>query len=435
MPGDTVPQRASDSLALVHIDNTDSPTQTPRPALPAALSAVAVFVAALNLRPAVVSLGTVLDQAMSDLHGPSAVAGLLTALPTLCFGIFGFAAVPIARRLGLTGALTIGMVLELLGLALRPWMHSIWPFVFLTGLVVIGIAVGNILLPAFIKRHGGASAVMLMTVYSTVLGVGSTIGPLSPLPFAQMPQGWRWGLAVWAGAAIVQLLVWLFIWPRAGHDLPPAPPRAATGHVHIWRSRTAIFIMLFFGLQSMNAYVQMGWMPTMLVDGGTTPAQASLALAIVGILQILGGLLMPVAVARIGNVRAFPVIFAAAIVIGYLGIQFWPAQAWMLWSALLGFGGFCFPMALNLITARTRDPLITARLSGFAQPVGYLLAAIGPFAIGLLHGWLGDWRLILWLLVASAVALAIIGIRASAFTVVDHELADKHAKAQPTAAE
>ena len=47
--------------------------------------------------------------------------------------------------------------------------------------------------------------------------------------------------------------------------------------------------------------------------------------------------------------------------------------------------GFAFPLVIALITARTRSHAVTARLSGFVQPVGYLLAGIGPFAVGLLH--------------------------------------------------
>ncbi|MCQ9384199.1 MFS transporter [Brevibacterium moorei] len=393
------------------------------PLVPAGLVAIAVFVAAFNLRPAVASLGAVLDQAVGELGGTPTLAGLLTALPGLCFAVFGVLAVPIARRTGLTGALTLGMLIELVGLALRPWVCGIWSFVFLTGLCVIGIAVGNVLLPAFIKRHGGVRTVALMTVYSTLLGVGSTIAPLTALPFGARADGWRWGLAVWAIAGAVQLLVWVFVWPRAGYDLPPATATDRAAHTRIWKSPTAVAIMLFFGLQSMNAYIQMGWLPTMLGDGGASASQASLALAITGFMQILGGLVMPTITARAKNLWPFTVLFALLMTAGYAGILVAPAAGWLAWALLLGLGGLCFPTALSLITARTRDPMVTARLSGFAQPVGYLLAAAGPFLVGTVHGAIGGWTPILVVLIILGLVLALLGFRAAKSAVVDDELA------------
>src|SRR3712207_9112052 len=42
-------------------------------------------------------------------------------------------------------------------------------------------------------------------------------------------------------------------------------------------------------------------------------------------------------------------------------------------------------LAMTLILVRTRDVAQTGRLSAAAQSVGYLLAATGPLAVGLLH--------------------------------------------------
>ena len=67
---------------------------------------------------------------------------------------------------------------------------------------------------------------------------------------------------------------------------------------------------------------------------------------------------------------------------GYLGVVFAPTTAPIFWCVLLGLGGWCFPLALALIPARTRTVIVTARLSGFVQPVGYILAAAGPLLVG-----------------------------------------------------
>ena len=56
----------------------------------------------------------------------------------------------------------------------------------------------------------------------------------------------------------------------------------------------------------------------------------------------------------------------------------------MLWTVLLGIGISTFPLALTLITLRSRGPGASAALSGFVQGGGYLLAATGPLLFGLL---------------------------------------------------
>ncbi|WP_080795936.1 MFS transporter [Corynebacterium pacaense] len=381
---------------------------------------IAVLVAALNLRTAIVSVGSVLDQIIATFGASEAVAGIITAIPGLMFGIFGVAAVPLARRLGLSGALSCGMVIALIGLTVRPWVGDIWSFIFFTGLVVVGIAIANILLPAWIKLHGGANTVALMTVYTTLLGVGSTIGPLPALLFGG-EQGWRWAMFVWAFLGLAQVLVWLPMWGRVRHDFPG---ETITARGRIWTSPSAIFIMLFFGLQSMNAYIQMGWLPKILVDAGVSTGNASIALSIVGVMGIVGGFTMPVAIARTRdrNLVWFPVVFGISMFLGYLGTWAFPLQGWWLWALLLGLGGLCFPMAIALIPARTRDPHVTASLSGFAQPVGYVLAALGPLVVGALFQLWGTWSPILLILAGGTIVLAAVGYRAARKVVVDDEL-------------
>ncbi len=391
---------------------------------------VAVLVAAFNLRTAIVSVGSVLDEIIYAFDASESVAGIITAIPGIAFGIFGVAAVPVARRIGLSGALATGMVIGLIGLVLRPWVGDIWSFIFLTGLVVIGIAIANILLPAWIKMHGGTKTVALMTVYTTMLGVGSTLGPLSVFFFSG-DSAWRWAIFVWAFFGLAQVVIWLPMWANKRYDFPA---ETVTGHTRgkIWTSPTAFFIMLFFGLQSMNAYIQMGWLPKIFVDSGVSPGNASISLAILGVWGIIGGVIMPTLIARTPDQKLvrFPVIFAISMLIGYLGTWFFPAQGWWLWSIFLGLGALCFPMAIALIPARTRDPRVTASLSGFAQPVGYLLAALGPLAVGGLFEVFGSWDPILAILAVGTIILGVVGYRAARNQMVDDELENASATEQ-----
>ena len=184
--------------------------------------------------------------------------------------------------------------------------------------------------------------------------------------------------------------------------------------------------MFFFGLQSMNAYLQMGWMPQMYVDAGVSRDTASVALSLVGALNILGGLLMPTIIDRARSLAPFPLVFAVLTAAGYLGILLAPTTTPLLWAFLLGIGGFCFPTAIALIPARSRSPLVTARLSGFVQPMGYFLAGLGPFAIGLVYEATGSWTVILSTLVVLSLVMGLVGVRAGRNSIIDDELTAPH---------
>lgn len=383
---------------------------------------LAVVVAAINLRAGIASVGAVLPEVLSSYQAGGSLAGLITAMPGIFFAIMGLAAVPLAMRLGLSRTLVIGMIATLVGLALRPWVGSIAVFIVLTALVVMGIALANVLLPAWIKEHGGRKIVALMTVYSSVLGLSGALGPLSSLLF----DSWHWALMIWAIPAALQLAVWGFVWLRVRTDIP-SDTASTQGDQNtaasLWRSPTAVFLLLFFGLQSMSAYVQMGWLPQMLIDAGVHSGTASISLALVGGLNVAGGLVMPWIIDKSSHLGVFPVLFGVLTFIGYGGILLFGDHYPLFWSFLLGVGGFCFPTAIALIPARSRSPMVTARLSGFVQPYGYIIAALGPFIVGVVHEHTGGWVEVLWGLMIAALVMSVVGLRASKRGYIDDELA------------
>lgn len=396
---------------------------------------LAVTVAALNLRTGIASLGPVLDDVLDAFGASGSLAGAITAMPGVFFGIMGLAAVPLATRIGLSRALFGGMLLTLLGLAVRPWVGDVAVFLVLTACVVGGIALGNVLLPAWIKSHGGRHAVVLMTLYSAGLGASGALGPLSAMWFSG-EGAWKWALFIWVFLAVAQVLVWAFVVPRTGLDIPGAEPASATTEdaetarrlreTSLWRSPTARFLMLFFGLQAMNAYIQMGWLPKIYTDNGVSSSTASIGLSVIGALNIVGGLLMPGIIARVTDLRPFPAVFAALTGLGYVGLWLAPSTVPLLWAVLLGIGGCCFPTAIALIPARSRTPLVTARLSGFVQPLGYFIAGLGPFVLGVVHEQVGSWDGILIVLVLTAVLMGVLGVLAGKLTVIDDELMATH---------
>ena len=116
----------------------------------------AVALVSVNLRPGASSVGPVLEELRSGLGMSATVAGAMTGLPGLVFGLVGAVSVAFARRVGMTAGITIGLVAAALGLLLRVTTGDVPLFLVLTVVGLAGMAVGNVLVPAWIKAHGHA---------------------------------------------------------------------------------------------------------------------------------------------------------------------------------------------------------------------------------------------------------------------------------------
>jgi CP family cyanate transporter-like MFS transporter len=381
----------------------------------------AVALVSVNLRPGASSIGPVLEEVRLGLGMDAGLAGAVTGLPGLVFGLAGALAVAFARKVGMTAGIAIGLVAVVAGLLLRVMTGSVPVFLLLTVVALAGMAVGNVLVPAWIKAHG--HAVALMTVYGTGLVVGGTIGPLATAPASEVGGSWRVGLGMWGLLALVAVPLWVWLATRERRSptehrvTGDAPPSGRVAH-----SPTAVALTVLFGVQSMHAYVQFGWLPQVYRDAGIPAASAGALQALLSSVGILGALVMPTVIERGRGLRVLAVSFGVALSLGYVGLLLAPATVPWVWALLLGHAGLAFPTAIALIAARTRHPSVTAQVSGFVQPVGYALAAIGPFLVGLLHDATGGWSLVLALLALTAVPLTVAGVRVARPTYVDDEI-------------
>lgn len=392
------------------------------------LAFLAVLAFSVNLRLGIVSLAPVLGPVSETLGISTSAAGVFTALPGFAFALMGWTAVPVAKKLGISPALLLGGVLLLAGSVLRTVTSSYWPFLICTALVVCGIAVGNVLLPAWIQAHAKRQQTLVhMTVFTTGLGVSAMIGPLSAMWF-HGAEPWRMALGVWALPAALLVVVWAVVAVRTGRDTPHTSvvdatnPAEATARATLWRAPTAIAMLLFFAMQAASFYTQVGWLPKILIDHGVTGATASLALVVIGSMGVLGGIIMPLLINRVASITPLATGISLFTLAGWVGLLWNASASPLLWALLLGIGGMSFPLALALLTARTRTALVTARLSGFVQPVGYLIAGAIPLAIGLIFSATGSWVIPLCMLATMAVIQAVVGTQAGRSVFIEDEL-------------
>ncbi|MFE6969357.1 CynX/NimT family MFS transporter [Isoptericola sp. NPDC057653] len=367
---------------------------------------LAIVLAALNLRPGVVAVSPLLGEILAE-EGLSATAGgVLTTLPVLCFGLLAPVAPLLARRVGLERALFGSLLLLCAGFAVRlvPGLGAL-----LVGTLAVGCAIGlgNVLLPALIKRDFADRVGLMTGLYSMALSGGAALAAGLTVPLATATgMDWRATLASWGLLAVVGAAVWapraLRAGSRSAAPLRPVGATAADAVRSVWRSPLAWAVTVLMGTQSLSFYAVNAWLPEIFVASGRSVAVGGWLLALTNLLGIVGSFVAPVLAGRMRRQRAIGVVIVALITTGLLGLILAPEVA-VLWVVLLGLGqGGGIALALTLMALRTENATRTSELSGMAQSAGYVLAACGPLGLGVAHDATGSWTLPLVLLVVAS---------------------------------
>jgi CP family cyanate transporter-like MFS transporter len=386
------------------------------------LIGTAIVLTGMNLRTAVTTVGPVLEELQQGLGLSSGQAGLVTAMPLLCFAVIGFAGPPLSARFRDSHVLSGALLIMAGGLVVRAFAGSFAVFLLGTVLAMTGGALGNVLLPALVKRYFPTRTGLLVGAYSTAMSAGAAVAAVAAAPIAAAvgePNGWRWALWIWAVLALVAALPWLAVPAARGASRQTRPGIRLRLLV---RSRLAVALALFFGLQSIEAYVIIGWSPQYLRDAGLSASAAGLLLGINSVVVIPLNALVPSLTVRPRLQRPMLAVFVASYVVGWLGLWTAPLAAPLLWMVVLSFGLATFPMVLTLLGMRARTPDTTAALSTFAQGWGYVLAGAGPLLVGVLHGLTGSYSGMFAVVLASVAGLAGTGWLVTRERYVDDEI-------------
>lgn len=394
----------------------DGPQQHPsdRPRLSpvrAVLAVIALCLVAAIMRPAITAVGPLIDQISADTGIAPAALGALPTVILLTWAVVSPLAHRVGRRWGLVGAVLGATALLAVGLIVRSIPGSpLWLWVG-TALIGLALAIGNVLLPAVIKRDFASRVPLMMAVYSAILGgMGAVASGLAvPVSTLTAPADWRLSLLVVGGTLVpLALLCWAWSARRSRADTVVATRR--TGG--IWRDGTAWWVATYMGVQSTSFYVLVTWLASMSASAGRSGVEAGFDVMIYQIFSIFGSLAVA-AFMRGAGARLVPALVPVVGLIGIVGIMVAPAGigAWVI--ALGLFSGASLGVSLTLMAQRARDHDTSSALSGMSQSVGYAMAAVGPVLFGVIHSATGSWTLALLLLVTTMLAQVGIGAMAA----------------------
>lgn len=453
------------------------------------LLVVAVVLFALNMRAGVTSIAPVLQEIQGGLHMSDSLAGLLTSLPTLIFALVGLITPLASRTIGLHTTMLVAMVALSLGLIVRVFMGGSAGFLVFSIVALAGIAITNVLMPAFIKTHFPAQIPTYTAVYSTALTAMAFLSSVVVAPMSHsMSTGWRGALGFWGVLAVLAVVpAGILVVLQKKHHLAvgdgvavgaeagvaadtdangvahtgagaanntvaagiaadadaadttdtadttdAADAAAGAEPVQLWvmfRSKKARALALFFGIQSLHAFVQMGWLAQIFRDYGVSQNYAGMLAGLMQLLSIPGAMLAPALLGKVRNPRLLVAGTAAIAAPAYLGMLLAPASVPWLWVILFALANTTFPMALTLIGWSGRSGDTTALLSSFVQSFGFLIASLGPLLVGILLQATTGWTVPLLFCLVLVIPFAIAGYMSAAPGYVDDQLTGTPAEA------
>lgn len=386
---------------------------------------VAIIVIGFNLRPAITSVGPLIGTIRDQIGLENWSAGTITSLPLIAFAIVSPIAPKVGRRMGNERAVLLGLVLLALGIGIRSIPYTASLFIG-TAIIGIGIAMMNVLLPAVIKEKFPEKVGRMTSVYSTSMAICAATASGVSVPLAMgAGLGWELALLSWAVIAVVGIIVWIFVIRQE-----PAPQEnqaeqegESSVEGNLWKSPLAWQVTFFMGLQSFLFYVMVSWLPEMMQSFGFSVAAAGWLASYAQFVGLPATFLAPVLAEKFRNQQGIALGIGVLVTIGFIGLLIGgPLPLIFIWVTLIGFASAgAVSLSLAMLGMRARHAGQAGALSGMAQSIGYVFAAVGPLFVGLLYDITHTWTMPLIAIVVVCVLLTLAGIGAGRDQYVTEE--------------
>lgn len=368
----------------------------------------AIILIACCLRSPITGVGPLASMISGALGLSGAAAGMLTTIPLLAFAAVSLFTGRLNDRLGAGGTMLLSLIVAGVGLLCRSLLGTVGLFL---GTVVIGLGIGvlNVILPAVVKSEYPERVGPMTSAYSTVMSAFASLSGAVSVPIA-LAFGWKTALAVWLIVVALALIAW---YPHRGLRLSAAAESAENGEKRTSITKCAMtwHITAFMGLQSLLFYCFVAWYATILQTKGYTETASGYYSSLMMLCGLPGAFIMPIIAAKTKRQSLWGAILGVVYALGPAAAIFAQTAAGLVISMICaGFAsGACIAFAMALFGLHTKDARDASALSGLAQGVGYLVAAVGPFCTGWLFDLTGDWTLALVILTGLGLLAAVFG--------------------------
>lgn len=378
----------------------------------------AIIVVGMCLRPSITGLGSLLRLIKPDMGLSDTMSGLLTTIPMITFAVVSPFVNKVNGKIGTALTLIGGFVLIAVGIVVRSFGGILGLYL---GTVMIGsgIACGNVLMPAIIKSSFPQKYGLVTALNSTGLAISSALASGFNYPLAtEVGLGWRLTMCIYAGIALIAILVWLPVREVSIHA------GSAGSSKRLLKSKVAWSVTLFLGIEALVFYSCSAWLSTIFQFKGLDATTAGYYVSCFQLMGIPSSFLVPTLAGMKKDQRVLTFSLLGIFLGGIVLLAVTDAPAVLMIAALMaGFGcngGFALSMAF--IGFRTSNGTDAIQLSGMSQSLGYVIAAFGPMGMGLINDVLQNWNYNLWLIAALLVVLMLVSTRCAREGTVAQEL-------------
>ncbi|MFF2090730.1 CynX/NimT family MFS transporter [Paenibacillus sp. NPDC058174] len=363
---------------------------------------LAIFIAALNLRPIITSVAPLLGTLQDELGMSALTASLLTTLPVLCMGIFAPMTTLLRDRFGLERTIFIALLLITGATALRGTVGSVSVLVVTALIGGIGISLAGPLLSGFIKKYFPTKP-GIVSIYSASMTLGAAMASASAIPlYNRTNHNLTLTLSCWAILGIIALIVWSALLQRKAsseHSVRSKLP---------FTNKRALLLTLFFGLMASMFYSATAWISPIARNFGYSASSAAMLLTVFTLIQIPVSLTIPGLVSKFGKRRFFLVLCSVFELIGIVMLLLKLPMLPAVIALGIGAGGL-FPLALMLPIVETNSSEEAGTWSALSQFGGYIIGSMGPLMIGVIYDHSGSF--VAALIAMLVIVIAMIGVQ------------------------
>lgn len=377
---------------------------------------ISVLLVGANLRAPITSVGVALPNIKEDLMLSNSAVSVITVVPLLSFAVISLVAAKTSYRYGLEQTIFGALCLIFIGEVVRSITGVSWLYIG-TILIGIGVGFGNVLAPAVIKTKFPLR-IGIMTGYYTV--VMNVFGGLSSYTTAPLVKTFNYNIAL--GLIGIVTLITIVIWSVQLKGKEQLTKTYNESNINVWKSPLSWQITILMGGQSLIFYSLINWMPVYLSQSGLSVHEAGLYLSVMQIAIIPFTFITPIFATKMKSQFGLTCFTGILFVIGVAIMLFIPKYA-IVSTILIGVaGGLAFGLVNTFFSLRTEEGQTAAKLSGMAQSIGYLFAALGPLLFGILHDMTGEWYASLAILLITAIGLTLFGSQAGRNRTIEQSL-------------
>jgi len=371
---------------------------------------LAIFLISLNLRPAITSIGPLLDTIRNDLNLSNSEVSLLTAIPVICMGIFAPLAVHWLNKFGQKRGITFLVIIIGVLTLVRAWLTGYIPLLITAFVIGVAIAIIGPIVSSLIKEKFPTRTAFAISIYSLGMGAGATLSAgLTGVLYVWVGERWGIALASWASLALLAYLIWMMAMkPQSDEHVNKNAEQQPTFRSP-WSNTRAWLILLFFGFQSSLFFSLTTWLASAAGELGFNVIQAGSVISIMTIAQIASNISLSFVLDKYPN-RSFWIY--CSLTIGIIGIVLLLTESMtLIWPASILLGltlGSLFPLALLLPLDETSDAREANAWTAMVQTGGFILGGLVPLAIGILYDWSGTHQITYYVLLLLILGMYIV---------------------------